>query len=126
VDPTTGMITLRAVIPNPDNHLMAGMFARGQLVEGIKTNAVTIPQRTVLRGAAGVSTVFIVNDQEKVEVRKIEIDRSVGTKVVVAKGLTPGERIMVEGTQKAPPGAVVKPVPFVPPAEHEKEHSGTN
>jgi membrane fusion protein (multidrug efflux system) len=112
VDPTTGMITLRAEIPNPDNLLMPGMFARAQLVEGITTNAITIPQRTVTRGAAGVSTVLVVNDQNAVEARNIEIDRTVGNKVVVAKGLKPGERVIVEGSQKAPPGSQVKPVPF--------------
>jgi membrane fusion protein, multidrug efflux system len=112
VDPTTAMITLRAQFPNPENHLMAGMFARAQLVEGIKTNAVTIPQRTIGRGAAGSSTVLIVNAENKVELRNIEIDRAIGNKVVVAKGLKAGERILVEGSQKAPPGSVVKPVPF--------------
>jgi membrane fusion protein (multidrug efflux system) len=114
VDPTTGMITLRAVFPNPENHLMTGMFARAQVVEGVKTNAVTIPQRTIGRGAAGSSTVLVVNPENKVELRNIEVDRAVGNKVVVAKGLKAGERIMVEGSQKAPPGSVVKPVPFTP------------
>jgi membrane fusion protein (multidrug efflux system) len=112
VDPTTGMVTLRAEMPNPENLLMPGMFARAQIVEGVKTNAVTIPQRTVARGAAGASTVLVVDDQNKVELRNIEIDRTVGTKVVVARGLNPGERVIVEGSQKAPPGSMVKPVPF--------------
>jgi membrane fusion protein (multidrug efflux system) len=57
--------------------------------------------------------VLVVNEQNTVEVRNIEIDRTVGTKVVIAKGLKPGERIIVEGSQKAPPGSAVKPVPFV-------------
>jgi len=114
VDPTTGMITLRAEMPNPENLLMSGMFARAQLVEGITTNAITIPQRTVTRGTAGASTVLVVNDQNSVELRNIEIDRTVGNKVVVAKGLKPGERVIVEGSQKAPPGSTVKPVPFAP------------
>ncbi len=116
VDPTTGMITLRAEVPNPENLLMPGMFARAQIIEGVKTNAITIPQRTITRGAAGASTVLIVNDENKVEARNIEIDRTVGTKVLVVKGLKPGERIIVEGAQKVRPGSVVKPVPFSAPA----------
>ena len=112
VDPTTGMITLRAAIPNPENLLMPGMFARGQIVEGINANALTIPQRTVTRGAGGKSTVLIVNNENKVEPRTIEVERILGDKVVVAKGLKAGERIIVEGSQKAPPGSVVKPIPF--------------
>ena len=113
VDPTTGMITLRAEMPNPENLLLPGMFARAQIVLGIQPNALTIPQRTITRSGSGVATVLVVNDQSKVELRNIEIDRIVGTKVVVAKGLKPGERIIVEGSQKAPPGSVVNPVPFV-------------
>ena len=112
VDPTTGMITLRAEVPNPENLLMPGMFARAQIIEGVNLNAITVPQRTITRGAAGASLVLVVNGENKVELRNIEIDRTVGTKVVVAKGLKPGERIIVEGSQKAPPGSVVKPVPF--------------
>jgi membrane fusion protein, multidrug efflux system len=112
VDPTTGMITLRAEIPNPENLLMPGMFARGRIVEGVNRNAITIPQRTIIRGAAGTSTVLVVDNENKVELRNVEIDRTVGTKVVVAKGLKVGERIIIEGSQKAPPGSVVKPVPF--------------
>jgi membrane fusion protein (multidrug efflux system) len=117
VDPTTGTITLRAEIPNPENLLMPGMFARAQIVEGVNANALTVPQRTVTRGAAGASTVLVVNDQNKVEVRAIEVDRTVGNKVIVAKGLKAGERIMVEGSQKAPPGSVVNVVPFNPSSD---------
>lgn len=113
VDPTTGMITLRAEVPNPENILLPGMFARGQLVQAVKTNAVTIPQRTVSRGAAGKANVLVVNDANTVEQRDIEIDRIIGNKVVVGKGLQPGERIIVEGSQKAPPGTVVTTVPFI-------------
>ena len=116
VDPTTGMITLRAKVPNPENLLLAGMFARAQIVEGVNANALTIPQRTITRGAAGAATVLVVNDENKVEERNIEVDLNVGTKVVVSKGLRAGERILVEGSQKAPPGSVVKPVPFNAPA----------
>ncbi len=112
VDPTTGMITLRGEIPNPENLLMPGMFARAQIIEGVNTNALTIPQRTVTRGAAGASSVLVVTDQNKVEVRTVQIDRTVGSKVVIAKGLKVGEQVLVEGSQKAPPGSVVKPVPF--------------
>ena len=119
VDPSTGMITLRAEIPNPEGLLMPGMFARAQIIEGVNVNALTIPQRTITRGAAGASSVLIVNDENTVELRNIEVERTAGTKVVVAKGLKAGERIVVEGSQKAPPGSVVKPVPFAsaPPAD---------
>jgi len=117
VDPTTGMITLRAEIPNPENLLMPGMFARAQIVEGVKASALTVPQRTITRGPTGAATVLVVNQENKVEVRTLETDGEVGNKVIVLKGLKVGERVMVEGSQKAPPGSEVKPVPFNPPAE---------
>lgn len=117
VDPTTGMITLRAEFQNPDGLLLPGMFARAQIVEGVNANALTIPQRTVTRGAAGAATVLVVNEQNKVEVRPIELDRVAGNNVVVRKGLKVGERIVVEGSQKAPPGVTVKPVPFNLPSD---------
>lgn len=112
VDPTTGMILLRAEVPNPENILMPGMFARARFAEAVNANAITIPQRTVTRGAAGNSTVLVINEDNKVEVRTIEVDRIAGNKVVVAKGLKSGERVLVEGSQKARPGSTVKPVPF--------------
>ena len=115
VDPTTGTITLRAEVPNPEYLLMPGMFARARIVEGVNTNAITIPQRTITRGAAGAAMVLLVNDENKVEARNIEVDLTIGNKVVVSKGLKPGERIIVEGSQKAPPGSVVKAVPFNSP-----------
>jgi membrane fusion protein (multidrug efflux system) len=115
VDPTTGMITLRAEFPNPENLLMPGMFARAQVVEGVRANAITIPERTITRGATGSSTVLVVNDENKVEQRSIEVDFTIGPKVVVSKGLRAGERVVAEGSQKAPPGSVVKPVPFNAP-----------
>src|SRR6266404_9316352 len=114
VDPTTGMITLRAEIPNPEYLLMPGMFARAQIVEGVNANAITIPQRTITRGAAGVSSVLVVKNENKVELRTIEVEWIIGDKVVVAKGLKAGERIIVEGSQKAPPGSMVQAVPFAP------------
>ncbi len=115
VDPTTGMITLRAEVPNPENLLMPGMYARAQIIEGVTTNALTIPQRTIARGSAGASTVLVVNDQNTVEIRSITIDRTFGSKVVVASGLKAGEKVIVEGSQKVRPGAAVKPVPFTAP-----------
>src|SRR4051812_7703301 len=117
VDPTTGMVTLRAEVPNPDNILMPGMFARAQIIEGVNTSALTVPQRTVVRGAGGASSVLVVTDQNKVEARTIETDRTVDNKVIVTKGLKAGERVIVEGSQKAPPGSTVKPVPFEAPGQ---------
>jgi membrane fusion protein (multidrug efflux system) len=112
VDPTTGMITLRAEFPNPDDLLLPGMFARGQLEQAVNSDAIAISQRAVTHGPDGSATVFVVTTDDKVEVRPIKTDTAVGNEWIVASGLKPGERVIVEGLQKIKPGAAVKPVPY--------------
>ncbi|HYG34880.1 MAG TPA: efflux RND transporter periplasmic adaptor subunit [Clostridia bacterium] len=112
VDPTTGMITLRALVPNPDHLLLPGMFARGQLEQAVDDQAITLPQRAVMRGPNGVATVMVVNSENKVEARVVQTEAAHGDKWVISGGLKPGERVMMEGHLKAPPGSVVTPVPF--------------
>jgi membrane fusion protein (multidrug efflux system) len=110
VDPTTGMIALRAEFPNPDRLLLPGMFARGRLEQGVNEQAVTVPQRAATRSAGGGATVLVVNADNKVEARSIELGNAIGDKWVVNKGLEGGERVIVEGLQKVRPGSTVKPV----------------
>jgi len=116
VDPTTGMITLRALVPNPDRLLLPGMFARGRLEQAVETEALTVPHRAVMRGPNGVATVLIVNAENKVEPRVIQTESTQGDKWLVSRGLKAGERVIVEGTQKAIPGLLVVPVPYKPAA----------
>jgi len=112
VDPTTGMITLRALAPNPEHLLLPGMFARGRLEQAVDRAALTVPQRAVMRGPDGSATVLVVNAENKVESRVIRAETTRGDQWIVSGGLQPGERVIVEGLQKARPGAVVTPVPF--------------
>ncbi|MGD0350559.1 MAG: efflux RND transporter periplasmic adaptor subunit [Verrucomicrobiota bacterium] len=112
VDPSSGMITLRAEFPNPDHLLLPGMFARGLLEQAVDAQAITVIQRGVSIGANGIATAMVVGADGKVESRVIKIGSAVGNKWVVTEGLKAGERIIVEGLQKVQPGMVVKPVPF--------------
>ncbi len=114
VDPTSGMVTLRAEVPNPDHLLLPGMFARGVLEQGIDAMAITVPQRGVNIGPNGVASVVVVGADNKAEARVIKIGQAVGNKWIVTDGLKAGEQVMVEGLQKVQPGGVVKPVPFLP------------
>ena len=114
VDPTSGMVTLRAEFPNPDHLLLPGMFARGVLEQAVDDQAITVPQRGVNIGANGVASVMVVGADGKVEVRLIKIGQAVGNKWIVTDGLKAGEQVIVEGLQKVQPGGVVKPVPFNP------------
>ena len=112
VDPSSGMVTLRAEFPNPDHLLLPGMFARGLLEQAVDAKAITAPQRGVSVGANGIATVMVVGADGKVEARVIKIGSAVGNKWVVTDGLKAGEQVVVEGLQKFQPGVVVKPVPF--------------
>ncbi len=112
VDPSSGMVTLRAEFPNPDHLLLPGMFARGELEQAVDAQAITAPQRGVSIGANGVATAMVVGADGKVEARMIKIGQAVGNKWIVTEGLKAGESVIVEGLQKIHPGMAVKPVPF--------------
>jgi membrane fusion protein (multidrug efflux system) len=112
VDQSTGSVTLRAVFPNPKQVLLPGMFVRAVLVEGVNENAILIPQRGVTRTPKGDALVMTIGAEEKVEPRPIKVVRTVGDSWLVSDGLKTGDRVILEGLQKARPGTQVKAVPF--------------
>jgi membrane fusion protein (multidrug efflux system) len=112
VDQSTGSVTLRAVFPNPKQELLPGMFVRAILEEGINENAILVPQRGVTRNPKGDAMVMVVGAEEKAELRPIKVVRTVGDKWLVSEGLKAGDRVILEGLQKAMPGTPVKAVPF--------------
>lgn len=112
VDPTTGSVILRVVFPNPDAVLLPGMFVRAVIQEGVQEQAILIPQQTVSRDPKGNPTVLLVDAENKVQQRKITLDRAIGDTWLVASGLAPGDRLIAEGTQKVRPGDTVKVVAF--------------
>ena len=112
VDQSTGSVTLRAVFPNPRQSLLPGMFVRAVLEEGINESAILIPQRGVTRNPKGEAMVMTVGAEEKVEPRPIKVVRTVGDNWLVSDGLKAGDRVILEGLQKARPGTAVKAVPF--------------
>ncbi|WP_243373707.1 efflux RND transporter periplasmic adaptor subunit [Geotalea sp. SG265] len=114
VDQSTGSVTMRAVFPNPQQVLLPGMFVRAILEEGINEQAVMVPQRGVTRDPMGNAMVFVVGAGEKVEPRVIKVSRTVADSWLVSDGLKTGDRIILEGIQKARPGTLVKAVAFVP------------
>ncbi len=115
VDQSTGSITLRATFPNPKHTLLPGMFVRAILEEGISEHAILVPQRGVTRNPAGDATVMVVGAEDKVEPRVIKVARTVGDNWLVSDGLKAGDRVILEGIQKARPGTPVKAVPFGAP-----------
>jgi membrane fusion protein (multidrug efflux system) len=112
VDQSTGSVTIRAVFPNPKHSLLPGMFVRAILEEGESENSILIPQRGVTRTPKGDAMVLAVGAEEKVEPRQIKVVRTVGDNWLVSEGLRAGDRVILEGLQRARPGAPVKAVPF--------------
>ena len=112
VEQETGSVTLRALFPNPDQLLLSGMFVRAILEEGTKEDAILVPQRGVTRSPNGSAMVMVVGAEEKVEPRVIKVSRTVGDNWLVSDGLKAGDRVILEGIQKARPGTPVKAIPF--------------
>jgi membrane fusion protein (multidrug efflux system) len=112
VDPSTGSFILRMVFPNPKHILLPGMYVRAVVQEGEVDRAILVPQQGVSRDPKGNPVTLIVDGSDKVQQKMLTLDRAIGDKWLVASGLEPGERVIVEGAQKVRPGASVKVVPF--------------
>jgi membrane fusion protein (multidrug efflux system) len=112
VDSTTGSVTLRVIVPNPKGLLLPGMFLRAVVQEGIDNEAILIPQQAVSRNPRGDPFALIVDGEGKAAQRMLTLDRAIGDRWLVVSGLAPGERVIVEGSQKVRHGATVKAVPF--------------
>lgn len=113
VDPETGAVSLRAIVPNPERTLLPGMFAKLRLTLGQRHHAFEVPQAAVLRDAQG-AYLLIVGADDKVQSRRVTLDGQRGSAWVVQSGLKDGDRVIVSGVQKAQPGAIVQPVPYQP------------
>lgn len=110
VDPTTGSVILRVVFPNPEGVLLPGMFVRAQVREGTNEQAILIPQQTVSRDPKGNPLALVVDPDGKVQQRSLVLDRAIGDQWLVSSGLSVGDRVIVEGMQRARPGTTVKVV----------------
>jgi len=125
VDPSTGSVVLRAVFPNPRRELLPGMFVRAQLSQGTRSAALMVPQRGVNHNPRGEATVLIVDKDEKVAERVVTADRTIGDEWLITAGLSPGDRVIVDGLQKAKPGSPVKAVPAAEEMNADMQAGGT-
>ncbi len=114
VDPSTGSVILRIVVPNPDGELLPGMFVRAVLKEGVKEDAILVPQQAVSRTPRGEAFAWIVQPDGTAAMRMLTLDRAIGSQWLVCSGLAVGDRVIVEGVQRLRPGVGVKAVPFNP------------
>lgn len=111
VNPGTGAVLLRAVVPNPSGVLLPGMYVQAQLTTGVAGDALFVPQQAVTRDIAGQPSVLLVNAESKVERRAIAVDRAVGSRWLVTDGLAPGDEVIVDGFQRIKVGDLVAPKP---------------
>jgi membrane fusion protein (multidrug efflux system) len=103
----TGTSQGRAELPNPDGFLQPGQFVRVELSGATRIGAFRVPQRAVMEGPQG-KFVYVVGKDNKAEVRPLELGEWKGGDVIVLKGLTAGERVIVDGVLKLGPGAPVQ------------------
>jgi membrane fusion protein (multidrug efflux system) len=109
IDSTTGSAAMRAIFPNPQRQLLPGQFVRVRIDAAVRPNGMRLPQRAVTLTPNG-GTVFVVGARDVVAVKPVKLGQLEGDEWVIESGLTPGERVIVDGVQKASPGATVKPV----------------
>jgi membrane fusion protein (multidrug efflux system) len=115
VDVQTGTIKVAVLFPNQGNLLRPGQFARVRAQQSVKRGALLVPQRAVME-QQGSYQVAVVGAEQKVDIRPVKVGQQVGDLWVIDNGVRPGERVIVEGVQKARPGMVVAAAPYAPPA----------
>jgi membrane fusion protein (multidrug efflux system) len=106
VEPGSGTVRARAVLPNANGRLVPGQFLRAQIDGVVVPGAVAVPRRAVMSSAQG-NFVWLVGEGDVAELRPVRLDIAVGDLAVIAEGLTGGERVVVEGVLKVQPGAKV-------------------
>ncbi|MBF0128107.1 MAG: efflux RND transporter periplasmic adaptor subunit, partial [Magnetococcales bacterium] len=114
VDPQTGSVAMRAEFPNHQKRLLPGQFVRVQIALAT-TEGVTVPQRAVHSTTLG-QNVLMVDEHNKVVVRPVKTGAFSGQDWVVLEGLQEGEKVIVNGHQKARPGTAVKPIESAVPS----------
>jgi membrane fusion protein, multidrug efflux system len=117
VDQGTGSVTVRAIFPNKDRVLLPGMFVRARIEEGVNDRAIVVPQIGVTHDQKGQAVALVIGQGDKVELRSLVTSGTFGSNWVVDSGLNPGDRVIVNGVEKAKPGMTVKPVAAQLPAQ---------
>ncbi|MFL9848899.1 efflux RND transporter periplasmic adaptor subunit [Pseudomonas chlororaphis] len=108
VDPSTGQIILRSEFPNPDLDLLPGSFIRVRLEQAVNRQGISVPQRAIQRDSAGVAQVLLVDAEQRVVQRPVQLGAAQKDRWIVSDGLKAGDRIVVEGLQHARPGEKVQ------------------
>ena len=111
VDPSTGAVNLRAIVPNPEHTLLPGMFVKIRLTLATLHHAFLLPQSAIQRDNDG-AYVYVVGAGDKIIEKRVNLGDQLGPNWIVQGGIADGARVVVSGIQKAQAGETVKPVPF--------------
>jgi membrane fusion protein, multidrug efflux system len=112
VDSGTGSFVVRMAFPNPKGVLLPGMYVRALVQAGVAEGSILVPQQGVFRNSKGDPYALLVDKENKVHMQMIAVNRAIDDKWLVTSGLEPGDRVIVEGSQRTRPGSPVKVVPF--------------
>jgi membrane fusion protein (multidrug efflux system) len=115
VDPTTGTVAFRGTIPNPERHLLPGMFVRVRLAMGERNRVFLVPQTAVMRDPSG-AYLFVVGPDNRATQKHVTTEFMQGADWIVSQGLEPGDRVIVRGVANLRPDAPVQPSPVDEPA----------
>ncbi len=124
VNPETGTITMRAVVPNPRGDLLPGLFVRARVGQGVVPDGILVPQVAVTRDPRGRASVLVATAKDELEKRQITADTPVGQNWLVTDGLKPGDRVVVEGLINAREGIKAKVVPAGTKPSGKKPEAG--
>jgi len=120
VDSKTGTLEVQVTFPNPQHTLLPGQFGRIRVRTGERKQAILVPQKAV-QELQGLQSVLTVGPDNKVLARGVVTGDRIDERWIIEQGLKAGDRIIVEGLQKAQPGAVVNPKPYrAPPPQAKK------
>ncbi|WP_372183991.1 efflux RND transporter periplasmic adaptor subunit [Xanthomonas axonopodis] len=110
VDTATGTVKLRAVVPNPERVLLPGMYVTAKLSMAVDEQAILVPQQAISRNSKGQAVAMVVGSDNKVAQRVLTTGDAIIDKWVVRQGLKAGDKVIVQGLQKASVGAEVRAV----------------
>ena len=118
VDETTGMVNLRAIVPNPDGVLSPGIFLRGDIYQGVLPTAPVVIANGVQREANGITYVYIIDDKGTVARRNVKLSYEYDKYFVITDGIKVGDKVITSNVQKIREG-----VPVVPIAPNAKQQA---
>jgi membrane fusion protein, multidrug efflux system len=124
IDPRTGTLQVRTVLPNSAGTLLPGQFVRVSIRGVVLPDAIVVPKQAVSQGPEG-PFVYVVGENNAAQPRPVRLGREIEAGWIIQEGLKPGERVIVDGIIRVRPGAPVRPVPLAATATTQASGTAT-